>query len=268
MTRLVDDIDLLATVEGDSLHDGRGRPRRAHRARRRARRGHPRTTRGASTRTREGVILGDQDRLLQAWLQLADNAAKYTPAGAPIEIGSRLDADGAQPVGARPRPGHPARRRGTASSAASTARTASASVGGSGLGLAIVDAITKGHGGHVRRDRHPRRRRDLHDPPAPADRRSCRHRCARATSCCSGRPPDDQDPHRRGRAAHRRVRQPRPRIRRLRDRHRRGRRRGTRPRAARRHRPRAAGRRPADDGRLRGAARAARAGLGGARSSC
>jgi len=94
----------------------------------------------------EGTVAGDSDRLLQAWLQLADNAAKYTPAGSPIEIGSSSGSDGARlwvrdhgagiPPAARVRIFRRFDR-------AHVHRT----VGGSGLGLAIVDAIAKGHGG-------------------------------------------------------------------------------------------------------------------------
>jgi len=145
MTRLVEDIDLLATVEGDAytMKD---------------------VDLGALTaRVGElvavipdhawsveahahGVVTGDHDRLLQAWLQLADNAAKYTPAGSPIEIGSASDETGARlwvtdhGVGIPPAARHRIFRR---FDRAHGKRT----VGGSGLGLAIVDAITKGHHG-------------------------------------------------------------------------------------------------------------------------
>jgi two-component system OmpR family sensor kinase len=94
----------------------------------------------------DGVVLGDKDRLLQAWLQLADNAAKYTPAGSPIEIGSHSDAGGARlwvrdhGGGIPPAARHRIFRR-------FDRAHGKRSVGGSGLGLAIVDAITKGHNG-------------------------------------------------------------------------------------------------------------------------
>jgi signal transduction histidine kinase len=93
-----------------------------------------------------GVISADHDRLLQAWLQLADNAAKYTPDGSPIEIGSALDDEDARlwvldhGAGIPPAARHRIFRR---FDRAHGKRT----VGGSGLGLAIVDAITKAHGG-------------------------------------------------------------------------------------------------------------------------
>ncbi|WP_441295539.1 sensor histidine kinase [Microbacterium sp. B24] len=89
----------------------------------------------------------DRDRFLQAWLQLADNAAKYTPAGSAIEIGSAVHPSGAQlwvrdhGAGIAPAVRHRIFRR-------FDRGTGKRSVGGSGLGLAIVDAIAKAHGGH------------------------------------------------------------------------------------------------------------------------
>ncbi|HYI50490.1 MAG TPA: HAMP domain-containing sensor histidine kinase [Microbacterium sp.] len=145
MTRLVDDIDLLATVEGDGFA-----MTEVNLAALTARvgelvaviPGHAWSV-GA---TAEGVIHGDSDRLLQAWLQLADNAAKYTPEESPIELGSRLDASGASlwvsdhGAGIPPASRHRIFRR-------FDRAQGKRSVGGSGLGLAIVDAIAKGHGG-------------------------------------------------------------------------------------------------------------------------
>ncbi|MCR2791482.1 HAMP domain-containing histidine kinase [Microbacterium sp. zg.Y625] len=146
MTRLVNDIDLLASVDGDSytfsvvdLGDLTRRvgglvsviP------------GHDWHVELAAT----GRIRADHDRLLQAWLQLADNAAKYTPEGSPIEIGSSLHASGAQlwvrdhGPGIPPAARHRIFRR-------FDRNVGKRSVGGSGLGLAIVDAIARAHGGH------------------------------------------------------------------------------------------------------------------------
>jgi signal transduction histidine kinase len=146
MTRLVDDIDLLAAVEDGALSMSvvdvdaltarvgelvTGIPGHQWRV----------ETRGY------GRVEGDYDRLLQAWLQLADNAAKYTPEGAPVEIGSAVDDGGAHlwvrdhGPGIPPASRHRIFRR---FDRAEGRRT----VGGSGLGLAIVDAIVKAHGGH------------------------------------------------------------------------------------------------------------------------
>lgn len=93
-----------------------------------------------------GRIVGDQDRLLQAWLQLADNAAKYTPRQSAIEIGSAVDGSGARLW---------VRDHGAGIADAHRSRIfnrfdrggGKRTVGGSGLGLAIVDAIAKSHGG-------------------------------------------------------------------------------------------------------------------------
>jgi signal transduction histidine kinase len=93
-----------------------------------------------------GVVLGDEDRLLQAWLQLADNAAKYTPTDSPIQIGSQCDAGGARLWVADHGPGIPPAARHRIFRRFDRAQ-GKRSVGGSGLGLAIVDAITKGHHG-------------------------------------------------------------------------------------------------------------------------
>lgn len=146
MTRLVDDIDQLATVEGGSLEMGIV------------------DVEALTSRVGElvavipdhewvteprgrGRVEGDYDRLLQAWLALADNAAKYTPDGSVVEIGSAVDDDGAalwvrdHGPGIPPASRHRIFRR---FDRAAGRRT----VGGSGLGLAIVDAIARAHDGH------------------------------------------------------------------------------------------------------------------------
>ncbi|SDH04458.1 sensor histidine kinase [Microbacterium pygmaeum] len=145
MTRLVDDIDLLATVEGDGFTfvdvdlDALT-----------ARVGElvaviPGHTWRVESRA-HGRIPGDNDRLLQAWLQLADNASKYTPTGSPIVIGSSLDAAGAQLWVRDHGPGIPPAFRHRIFRRFDRAQ-GKRSVGGSGLGLAIVDTIAKAHGG-------------------------------------------------------------------------------------------------------------------------
>ncbi|GAA1470637.1 sensor histidine kinase [Microbacterium thalassium] len=148
MSRLVADIDLLAAAEDDaytmaevdlgSLTARVGElvtviP------------GHRWTIESAA----QGVVPGDADRLLQAWLQLADNAAKYTPRGAPIEIGSALDDVGASLWVRDHGPGIPPAARFSIFRRFDRADTRR-EVGGSGLGLAIVDAIVRTHGGACR----------------------------------------------------------------------------------------------------------------------
>jgi signal transduction histidine kinase len=145
MTRLVDDIDLLAAVEGDQFQMGE-----VDLASLTARVGERVTVisghRWRIEATGHGTIQGDADRLLQAWLQLADNAAKYTPEGTPIEIGSSIDEAGTRlwvrdhGPGIPPTARHRIFRRFQRGHGSRTA-------GGSGLGLAIVDAISKAHGG-------------------------------------------------------------------------------------------------------------------------
>ncbi|MGB4777066.1 sensor histidine kinase [Microbacterium sp.] len=145
MTRLIGDIDLLAAVETD--HFIMGDLELATLTDRVSELvavipGHD----WATEQTAHGIIRGDRDRLLQAWLQLADNAAKYTPVGSPIEVGSAVHPSGAQlwvrdhGPGIPPAMRHRIFRRFDRGFGRRT-------VGGSGLGLAIVDAIARSHGG-------------------------------------------------------------------------------------------------------------------------
>lgn len=146
MTRLVDDIDLLATVEGGQFTMG------------------PVDVSTLTAKVGElvvaipghewmidaqgsGTVEGDPDRLVQAWLQLADNAAKYADEGSPIEIGSDVDGLGARLWVQDHGPGIPPAARHRIFRRFDRAHVRR-SVGGSGLGLAIVDAITKQHGGN------------------------------------------------------------------------------------------------------------------------
>ncbi|MHB1171377.1 MAG: sensor histidine kinase [Lacisediminihabitans sp.] len=99
-----------------------------------------------------GVVLMDARRITQAWLQLADNAVKYSTAGAPIVMASETAIS---PLGnwlhlsvhdAGPGIPEDAQRRvferfGRLES--------SRGAEGSGLGLAIVSAIAEAHGGSV-----------------------------------------------------------------------------------------------------------------------
>ena len=97
----------------------------------------------------EAVGLIDSARITQAWLQLADNAAKYSPQGSPISLGSRkADGPALEFWVADQGPGIPKdmedrifERFGRVG--------AQRGVRGSGLGLSIVAAIAKAHGGRV-----------------------------------------------------------------------------------------------------------------------
>jgi len=145
MTRLIGDIDLLAAVESDSF--SMGDVELAELTRRVADLvgvipGHT----WSVEQSAQAVIRGDRDRLLQAWLQLADNAAKYTPTGSAIEIGSAVHPSGAQLWVRDHGPGIPPAMRHRVFRRFDRG-AGKRSVGGSGLGLAIVDAIAKAHGG-------------------------------------------------------------------------------------------------------------------------
>ncbi|MDR6201071.1 signal transduction histidine kinase [Microbacterium sp. SORGH_AS428] len=147
MTRLVDDIDLLSSAQGDQFEM---RPVDLGTLTERvgelvsAISGHP----FSLARSARGVVVADADRLTQAWLQLADNAAKYTPAGSPIEVGSDV-VDGEARLWVRDHGAGipPAARRRIFQRFARV--DANRSVEGSGLGLAIVEAIAQAHGGSV-----------------------------------------------------------------------------------------------------------------------
>ena len=145
MTRLIGDIDLLAAVESDSF--SMGDVDLAELTRRVADLvgvipGHA----WSVEQVARAIVRGDRDRLLQAWLQLADNAAKYTPEGTAIEIGSAVPPSGAQLWVRDHGPGIPPAMRHRVFRRFDRG-AGKRSVGGSGLGLAIVDAIAKAHGG-------------------------------------------------------------------------------------------------------------------------
>jgi two-component system OmpR family sensor kinase len=101
----------------------------------------------------EGTWLLDEGRITQAWLQLADNAVKYSTKGAPIEIGTDIVeyAGGGRWLHLWVRDGGPG--------IPEHARTriferfgrleSSRGAEGSGLGLAIVSAIAEAHLGTV-----------------------------------------------------------------------------------------------------------------------
>jgi signal transduction histidine kinase len=101
------------------------------------------------------VLLGDRQRLTQAMMNLASNAAQHTTEGTTVTLGSRAIAgnvmlwvsDNGEGIAVADRErifdrfarGHVGRRR----------------TDGTGLGLAIVKAIAEAHGGVVRLDSTP-----------------------------------------------------------------------------------------------------------------
>ncbi len=102
----------------------------------------------SATEIAEGSVSMDRALITQAWLQLADNAAKYAPAGTPIEIGSRI-TDGRADLWVRDH--GPGIRAGQETRIFERfARATDGSARGSGLGLAIVEGIAEAHGGAAR----------------------------------------------------------------------------------------------------------------------
>jgi two-component system OmpR family sensor kinase len=96
----------------------------------------------------ERTVRGDEQRLTQAVLQLADNAVKYTATGTTVAVGSAV-------VGGRARlwlrdegPGVPDGDHDRIFERFVRV-DASPDVRGSGIGLAIVAAVAQGHGGDV-----------------------------------------------------------------------------------------------------------------------
>ena len=168
MSGLIDEIEVLA--ESRMLVT-----RRATRARRRARRRgvrqvarHPRTRLALGRSPRTSMVSVDRAKIVQAWLQLVDNAVKYSPAGSPIVIGC-VDFEGAvefwvQDSGPGIPPGAELRifeRH---------AREHDGERAGSGLGLSIVRSIVAAHA------RPGRRGVDV--DPAPAS-----DSCSRPSPC-------------------------------------------------------------------------------------
>jgi signal transduction histidine kinase len=93
-------------------------------------------------------------RITQAWLQLADNAAKYSAVDSVIRVGSTAYAGSVEFWVADEGPGIPSgaeRRIFERFGRADTGR----GIGGSGLGLPIVAAIARAHGGYVSLETSP-----------------------------------------------------------------------------------------------------------------
>ena len=99
---------------------------------------------GAAT----GMVFVDPSQVTQAWLQLADNSAKYSPAGTPIAIGSSLNADELRCWVSDEGPGIPESARSRIFERFGRA-DASRGPAGSGLGLPIVQTLVTVHGGRV-----------------------------------------------------------------------------------------------------------------------
>ncbi|MFC5930955.1 sensor histidine kinase [Cryobacterium melibiosiphilum] len=94
------------------------------------------------------VVPVDPARLTQALLQLANNAAKHSADGTPIEIGSTEHPDAVEFWIADHGPGIPAEAKSRIFERFGRIDTGRG-VEGSGLGLPIVDAIARAHGGYI-----------------------------------------------------------------------------------------------------------------------
>lgn len=150
MSELIDDLAVLAEIERDTLLRETvdvGALTRDVFAKVSAIPGHEWVLESVASTTAEI----DRARMTQAWLQLVDNAAKYSPPGSRIELGSRLVADIVELWVRDFGPGIPhgyEERIFERFGRADTGR----GVEGSGLGLPIVRAILDAHDGLVTLD--------------------------------------------------------------------------------------------------------------------
>lgn len=99
-----------------------------------------------------GRVVGDQQRLTQALVQLADNGAAYAPAGTTITIGSEHTGSEVQLWVRDQGPGIPAAERERIFDRFSRGASGARRSDGAGLGLSIVRAIAHAHGGMVEVD--------------------------------------------------------------------------------------------------------------------
>ncbi len=174
MTRLVDDIDLLATVEGDAFSMVE-------------------VDLGALTArvgelvavipdhswsvesVAEGHIEGDSDRLAAGVAPARRQRGQVHARGRRHPARQHAELVGRSAVGGRPGSGHSSR---LPPSHLPPLRPCARQALGRRLrsGPCNRRCDREGPWRAVRRDRHPRRWRDVHDPPAPADRRAARTR--------------------------------------------------------------------------------------------
>jgi two-component system, OmpR family, sensor kinase len=96
-----------------------------------------------------GLIVADRQRLTQAVMNLADNAARHTGEGDSIVLGSSVNAREARLWVRDSGPGIDPDERDAIFRRLSRGRRARGSYEGTGLGLAIVRAIAEAHGGRV-----------------------------------------------------------------------------------------------------------------------
>ena len=96
-----------------------------------------------------GVLPLDRQRMVQALLQLVDNAIKHTSIGDAIAIGCRSTGNSIELYVGDSGPGVPEESRVLVQERFARGDWTSQDTEGSGLGLAIVEAIAKGHNGEL-----------------------------------------------------------------------------------------------------------------------
>ena len=102
-----------------------------------------------------GVIRADRDRLTQAMLNLAVNAARHTPDGGAIAIGGRFDGERASFYVADTGEGIDPAEHERIFARFHRAATERSQGGSAGLGLSIVATIAEAHGGTASVDSRP-----------------------------------------------------------------------------------------------------------------
>jgi len=155
MARFVDDLLLLAKAEqGDFLHLGPlDLDVLTEELYAKAKALADRDWRLAGTGT--GRVTADRQRLTQAIMQLAQNAAQHTEPGDRIVLGSVLAGDSARLWVSDSGPGIPADERERIFDRFHRAADGRRRSDGAGLGLSIVRAIAQAHGGRVELDTRP-----------------------------------------------------------------------------------------------------------------
>lgn len=105
--------------------------------------------------TGHGVMRGDRHRLTRAMVNLLDNAARHTPPGACIEIGSALAGDEVRLWVRDYGPGVPPEAQERIFERFARTHDGHRVAGSAGLGLAIVRAVATAHGGRAELQSRP-----------------------------------------------------------------------------------------------------------------
>jgi signal transduction histidine kinase len=105
--------------------------------------------------SQQPVVSIDRQRITQAMLQLADNAAKQTKPEDTIQVGVEIGSDYVAFFVSDSGPGIPVAEREKIVKRFSRGQTHIEKGEGSGLGLAVVEAIAKAHSGYLRIDSSP-----------------------------------------------------------------------------------------------------------------